>query len=95
MHLRPAEIAKADANAGSVVMMSRPRGYFGHGRDTFLLDGKVPPGINQGVPGASIGKLLLPEAPMRPVHARFNDEEMTVQSWPAQDHHIVIAEFHY
>jgi pimeloyl-ACP methyl ester carboxylesterase len=95
VHLRPADIAKADANAGSVIMMSRPRGYFGHGRDTFLLDGKVPPGINQGVPGASIGKLLLPAGPLRPVAARFNDETITVQNWPAQEHHIVIAEFHY
>jgi len=95
VHLRPADIAKADANAGSVIMMSRPRGYFGHGRDTFLLDGKVPPGINQGVPGASIGKLLLPAGPLRPVPARFNDETITVQNWPAQEHHIIIAEFHY
>jgi len=31
--------------------MTRPRGYFGRGRDTFLLDGNVPPGINEGVPG--------------------------------------------
>ena len=37
--------------------MSRPRGYFGVGRDKFTLDGKVPPGINDGVPGASVGRL--------------------------------------
>jgi len=95
IHLRPADFAKGDATAGSVVMMSRPRGYFGHGRDTFLLDGKVPAGINQGVPGTSAGKLLLPEGPMRAVPARFNDEAITVQNWPAKDKHIVIAEFHY
>ena len=76
-------------------MMSRPRGYFGHGRDTFLLDGKVPPGINQGVPGTSTGKLLLPDGPLRPVPARFNDEAITLQNWPAKDNHIVIGEFHF
>ncbi len=38
-------------------MMSRPRGYFGVGRDKFSLDGKVPPGINDGVPGAASGRL--------------------------------------
>lgn len=59
--------------------LCRQRGYFGHGRDTFRLDGKVPPGINQGVPGASIGKLLLPAGLLRPVAARFNDETITVQ----------------
>ena len=95
VHLRPADFAKGDASAGSVVMINRPRGYFGHGRDTFLLDGKVPPGINQGVPGASAGKLLLPEGPLRPVPARFNDETMTLQNWPAKDNHIVIGEFHF
>jgi triacylglycerol lipase len=95
VHLRPADFAKGDATAGSVVTMTRPRGYFGHGRDTFLLDGKVPPGINQGVPGVSTGKLLLPEGPLRPVPARFNDETITLQNWPAKDNHIVFAEFHY
>jgi triacylglycerol lipase len=95
VHLRPASLAKGEDTAGSVVMINRPRGYFGHGRDTFLLDGKVPPGINQGVPGASSGKLLLPEGPLRPVPARFNDETMTLQNWPAKDNHIVIGEFHY
>jgi pimeloyl-ACP methyl ester carboxylesterase len=95
VHLRPADFAKGDATAGSVVMMSRPRGYFGHGRDTFLLDGKVPPGINEGVPGVSAGKLLLPAGPLRPVLARFDDETITVQNWPAKDKHLVIAEFHY
>lgn len=95
VHLRPADFAKGDATAGSVVMMSRPRGYFGHGRDTFLLDGKVPPGINQGVPGVSSGKLLLPDGSLRPVPARFNDETMTLQNWPAKDNHIVIGEFHF
>lgn len=95
VHLRPADFAKGDATAGSVVTMSRPRGYFGHGRDTFLLDGKVPPGINEGVPGASVGKLLLPAGPLRPVAARFNDETITMQNWPAKEQHLVIAEFHY
>ncbi len=95
VHLRPADIARADLAAGSVVSITRPRGYFGHGRDVFTLDGKVPPGINQGVPGTSAGKLLLPPGPLRPVPARFNDEAMTVRNWPAKEGHIVFAEFHY
>ena len=95
VHLRPANPAKGEEAAGSVVMINRPRGYFGHGRDIFLLDGKVPPGINQGVPGVSSGKLLLPDGSLRPVPARFNDEAMTLQNWPAKDNHIVIGEFHY
>ena len=95
VHLRPADLAKGDELAGSVVSITRPRGYFGHGRDMFTLDGKVPPGINQGVPGASVGKLLLPPGPLRAVPARFNDEAITVQNWPAKEGHVVFAEFHY
>lgn len=95
VHLRPSSLAKGEETAGSVVMINRPRGYFGHGRDTFLLDGKVPPGINQGVPGVSSGKLLLPAGPVRAVPARFNDEMITLQNWPAKDNHIVIGEFHF
>ena len=38
---------------------------------------------------------LLPDGPLRPVTARFNDETITVQNWPSKDHHIVIGEFHY
>jgi len=95
VHLRPMDLAKGDQGAGSVAIMTRPRGYFGHGRDTFLLDGKVPPGINEGVPGVSAGKLLLAPGALRAVQARFNDESITVQNWPAQDGHVVVAEFHY
>ncbi len=95
VHLRPADLAKADAGAGSVITMSRPRGYFGHGRDVFTLDGKVPAGINTGVPGTSTGKLVLPPGVLRAVPARFNDEAITVQNWPAGEGHVVIAEFHY
>jgi triacylglycerol lipase len=95
VHLRPAQFGKGEAEAGSVVAITRPRGYFGHGRDIFTLDGQVPPGINQGVPGVSLGKLLLPPGPLRPVPARFNGERITVQNWPARDGNLVFAEFHY
>jgi len=32
---------------------------------------------------------------MRPVHARFNDEAIALQNWPAKDNPIVIGEFHF
>jgi pimeloyl-ACP methyl ester carboxylesterase len=95
IHLRPADLAGAEREAGSVAVMSRPRGYFGQGRDTFLLDGKVPPGVNEGVPGVSVGKLLLEAGAPRSVTARFNDERITMRTWPAREGHVAIAEFHY
>lgn len=93
VHLRPQPFAKADEGAGAVTIMSRPRGYFGVGRDKFTLDGKVPPGINDGVPGASTGRLAFDAAPTRTVMAVFNNETIPTRTWPARDGHIVVAEF--
>ncbi len=73
--------------------MSRPRGYFGVGRDKFSLDGKVPPGINDGVPGVSTGRLTFDAAPPRTVMAVFNNETIPTRTWPAKDGHIVVTEF--
>jgi triacylglycerol lipase len=92
VHLRPGQFAKGDDAAGAVVIMSRPRGYFGHGRDKFTLDGKVPPGINEGVPGTSQGKLAF-EPAARTVIAVFNNETIPTRTWPARENHIVYAEF--
>ena len=92
IHLRPAQFARSDEGAGAIVTMSRPRGYFGVGRDKFSLDGKVPPGINDGVPGASVGKLVFDAQP-RTVVAVLNNETIPTRTWPTKDNHIVIAEF--
>ena len=49
VHLRAARpLGPADAGAGAVVMMSRPRGYFGLPRDVVLLDGKEPADVEAG-----------------------------------------------
>ena len=93
VHLRPQPFAKADEGAGAVTVMSRPRGYFGVGRDKFTLDGKVPPGINDGVPGTSTGRLTFEALPPRTVVAVFNNETVPTRTWPAKDGHIVVAEF--
>ena len=92
VHLRPGIFAKGDESAGAIVTMSRPRGYFGVGRDKFSLDGKVPPGINDGVPGVSVGKLTFDAQP-RTVMVVFNNETIPTRTWPVKDNHLVIAEF--
>ncbi|HYC65616.1 MAG TPA: hydrolase [Reyranellaceae bacterium] len=92
VHLRPGVFEKGETEAGGVVVMTRPRGYFGHGRDKFTLDGKVPPGINEGVPGTSVGRLVF-EPGARTVVAVLNNETIPARTWPARDNHIVYAEF--
>ncbi len=92
VHLRPEPFAKADEHAASVVIMSRPRGYFGVGRDKFSLDGKMPPGISDGVPAVSAGRLAFDATP-RTVMVVFNNETIPTRTWSAKDNHIVVAEF--
>jgi hypothetical protein len=96
VHMRPARLADADKDAGSVITMTRPRGYFGVGRDLMSLDGKSPPpGLSPGVAGLSVSKLKLNESAARAVVAEFNGERIVVRSWPVAENRVVFAEFHY
>jgi hypothetical protein len=95
LYLRPGQFGKGDETAGSVVAMSRPRGYFGIGRDRMSLDGKAPVGVNAGVPGTSVAKVDLPATPQRTVVAVFRDETIPARNWPVADKELSIAEFTY
>jgi pimeloyl-ACP methyl ester carboxylesterase len=97
VHLRPAKApGPADAGAGSVVIMTRPRGYFGLPRDVVLLDGKEPADVKAGVPTDSTATLrLAPEDVGRPVVTMFNQERIVVRAWPVSENRIVMAELTY
>ena len=94
VHLRAARpLGPADAGAGSVVLMSRPRGYFGLPRDVVLFDGKEPSDVKPGVPTDSISTLRLSAAEAgRPVVAMFNQERIVARAWPAPENRIAVAE---
>lgn len=97
VHLRAAKaLAPADAGAGSVVILTRPRGYFGLPRDIVLLDGKEPADVKPGVPTDSISTLRLPAGEVgRPVVTMFNQERIVARAWPASENRIVMAELTY
>jgi pimeloyl-ACP methyl ester carboxylesterase len=97
VHLRAARpLGPADAGAGSVVLMSRTRGYFGLPRDVVLFDGKEPSDVKPGVPGDSVSTLRLSAAEAgRPVAALFNEERIVARAWPASENRIAVAEFTY
>jgi Lipase C-terminal domain len=97
VHLRAARpLGPADAGAGSVVLMSRPRGYFGLPRDVVLLDGKEPADVKPGVPTDSLTTLRLSAAEAgRPVVALFNQERIVARAWPASENRIAVAELTY
>jgi hypothetical protein len=97
VHLRAARpLGPADAGAGSVVLMSRPRGYFGLPRDVVLFDGKEPADVKPGVPADSLSTLRLSAAEAgRPVVAQFNQERIVARAWPAAENRIALAELTY
>jgi hypothetical protein len=94
VHLRAARpLGPTDAGAGAIVIMSRPRGYFGLPRDVVLLDGKEPADVKSGVPTDSITTASLPAAEAgRPVAAIFNQERIVARAWPASENRISVAE---
>jgi pimeloyl-ACP methyl ester carboxylesterase len=97
VHLRAARpLGPADAGAGCIVLMSRPRGYFGLPRDVVLFDGKEPTDVKAGVPTDSISTLRLSAAEAgRPVVALFNQERIVARGWPASENRIAVAELTY
>jgi pimeloyl-ACP methyl ester carboxylesterase len=97
VHLRAARpLGPADAGAGAVVLMSRPRGYFGLPRDVVLFDGKEPVDVKAGVPTDSTSSLRVSAAEAgRPVVALFNQERIVTRAWPAAENRIAIAELTY
>lgn len=94
VNFRPLRMSEADRKAGAVVSLTRPRGYFGLGRDTMSLDGAPLPGVVAGVAGQSVARLALPSAEVRTVLARFNTERIAIRTWPAAQGHVSVAELH-
>jgi pimeloyl-ACP methyl ester carboxylesterase len=97
LHLRAANpLAPADAGAGAVVIMARPRGYFGLPRDIVLLDGREPADVKSGVPTDWSAMLRLSAAEVgRPVIGLFNEERIVARAWPAAENRIAVAELTY
>jgi pimeloyl-ACP methyl ester carboxylesterase len=97
VHLRAAHpLSSAEASAGAVVQMTRPRGYFGLPRDIVLLDGKQPTDIKPGVPTDSVTSMRLSAAEAgRQVAGLFNEERIVARTWPASENRIAVIELTY
>ncbi len=79
-----------------MVLLSRPRGYFGLPRDVMLLDGKEPTDVKSGVPTDSVTTLRLPATEVgRSVVGLFNQERIVARAWPASENSIAIVELTY
>ncbi|MBX3624934.1 MAG: alpha/beta fold hydrolase [Rhizobacter sp.] len=95
VHLRAERPPAPDANALSIVTLTRPRGYFGLPRDRISLDGQSPPaGIPTGVPGLSTAKAVVTDVAGRTVVGEFNGERIAGRAWPLAENHVVLLELH-
>ena len=97
VHLRAARpLGPADAGAGAVVLMSRPRGYFGLPRDVVLFDGKEPADVKPGVPtdfdqhAAAFGR-----GGRASGDGAVQQERIVARAWPASENRIAVAELTY
>ena len=97
VHLRAARpFGPEDKDAGAVMIMSRPRGYFGLPRDVVLFDGHEPADVKPGVPTDSAATLRFPASEVgRSVVAQFNEERIVARVWPASENRIAVAELTY
>jgi len=96
VHLRADRLAEADKDGAAIVVLTRPRGYFGLSRDRIALDGKSPPaGIPPGTAGVSVSRLKLADVPARPIVGEFNGERIVGRAWPVANNEIALLELHY
>jgi pimeloyl-ACP methyl ester carboxylesterase len=94
VNLRAERLQDADRDAAAVVVLTRPRGYFGLGRDRIAFDGKSPPGVPPGTAGVSSSRLEVAEAG-RSVAGEFNGERIVGRAWPVASNELTLLELHY
>jgi hypothetical protein len=75
------------------VLLVRPRGYFGLGRDTVLIDGTAAAGIPRGVPTVDRVMRWFPADSARSVRTACNGERLVVRTQPTDRRRLVSAEF--
>jgi triacylglycerol lipase len=97
VHLRAERMTDADKIAagasGTVVTLSRPRGYFDLERDRITFNGNAKPnGVPASGAGVSASKLILQNSGVRSVEGSFNGEKITGVTWAAAENHLVTLE---
>lgn len=100
-HIRLAPLPPTSERAigDGLVTMSRPRGYFGVGRDDFTLDGEQPSDVVAGVPQTSTTTAWVATASRTTIVGKFNDEVIAMRPYPSvvsigKRAHLVIGELH-
>jgi hypothetical protein len=93
VNLRPERIPETDRVGPSLVILTRPRGYFDPARDRMVFDGQNPPGV---LPGAGVSaSRLKPPGPARAIVAEFNGERLVGRTWATAQNHVSVLELTY
>lgn len=94
LNLRPARpFDKADQGKAAVVLMMRPRGYFGLPRDVVSLDGREPDDVTRGLPHDWVTTLRVSAQDMeKPIVGLFNQERIVARAWPASEARMTVLE---
>lgn len=94
LNLRPERIPETDRSGPSLVILTRPRGYFEPGRDRMSFDGQSPPpGV---LPGAGVSSSRIkPTGAARAVVAEFNGERVVGRTWPTAQDRVTVLELTY
>lgn len=85
----PSDTIRADSVS---VLLVRPRGYLGAGRDRVSFDDAPARGIPEGVPTTDRVAWRGPADRPRTVRARFNDDVIAVRTQPGDRRRLVVAE---
>jgi pimeloyl-ACP methyl ester carboxylesterase len=94
LHLRPpAPLVEADRNAGCLVRLTRPRGYFSWPRDVVLLDGREITERREGVASVAVANFRLPLARAGTlIRGVFNQEAVVGRATALAENSISILE---
>jgi hypothetical protein len=83
------------ASDSAAVLLVRPRGYLGSGRDTVTIDGTPARGIPRGIPTVDRVTGWVPADSARTVVTHVNGERLAVRTHPRDRRHVVVAEFQH
>jgi pimeloyl-ACP methyl ester carboxylesterase len=96
LHWRVRGLAESDKGAAaSVIVLNTGGDALYRGRDTVLIDDKVPPDLQPGPNDENEVKTQVDATDVRGARATLNDQQLTVRTWLARDNHIVVADFLY
>jgi hypothetical protein len=75
------------------VLVTRPRGYLGVGRDTVTFNNAPATGITPGAPSVDRVMRWFPADIPRSVRTQMNGEAIVVRTHPQDRRRLVLAEF--